>query len=191
MKRVPTTVAVTGAVVTMTAAGLLAVPSAMAAIHPSVAPAAATAATAATECGLGQWQDRVAGSPRVAAGGASGVYLWHDARGFHVRVTHPGTARQVFTGVITSSAPMTVAPFRLEKGDFVKLSADHRSAVFGFADYGHLDGVDFRTACARTVTLSRLNRGNAALPASQVRLGAHQVHPARVPFVIARERPGR
>jgi hypothetical protein len=73
-----------------------------------------------------------------------------------------------------------------EKGDVAKLSADHRSLVFAFANHGHIDGVNFHTECAGHLTVSRLNSGDDRLPAGRVYLGARNVHPDQVPFVVHR-----
>lgn len=120
------------------------------------------------------------------AGDRGGDYLWHDQSGFHLRVTHRGDDRVVYSGVISSPTPMRIDPVRLEKGDVAKLSADHRSLTFVFADYGHIDGVNFHTDCAGQLTVADLNAGNQKLPASRVYLGARRVHPAHVPFIVHR-----
>ncbi|MGI8667778.1 MAG: hypothetical protein ACR2N4_17415 [Jatrophihabitans sp.] len=148
----------------------------------SPAPAAAAAA-----CDRAPWADRVQGAPLgFAAGDRGGDYLWHDSTGFHLRVTHRDDNRQLYTGVITSTAPMRMDPVKLERGDVAKLSADHRSLVFAFADYGYIDGVNFHTDCASSITVSHLNVGNTALSADRVYLGLSKAHPAQIPFTVHR-----
>ena len=93
------------------------------------------------------------------AGDRGGDYLWHDLTGFHLRVTHRNDGRQVYSGLISSSAPMRIDPVRLERGDVLRLSPDHRSFVFAFADYGRIDGVNFHTDCAAALAVSRLHVG--------------------------------
>jgi hypothetical protein len=66
---------------------------------------------------------------------ATGDYLWHDANGWHLRVTHPARNRTVFRGVITTSSPITFQRVRDEKRDKVVLSSDKRTLVFRF-DWG-------------------------------------------------------
>src|SRR2546428_9202959 len=74
-----------------------------------------TAASTATACTDGHWPLAVQGVPSLwHAGAAAGDYLWHDANGWHLRVTHRGTTRFVFTGRVVSSAPITATPVRLE-----------------------------------------------------------------------------
>jgi hypothetical protein len=179
--------AIAAAGIAATAAGVLALAA------PAGAASAATTATspapsaAAAACDRAPWEAKVQGAPAdFEAGARGGDYLWHDTTGFHLRVTHRNDNRQVYTGVITSSAPMRIDPVKLERGDVARLTADHKSLVFAFADYGGIDGVNFHTDCAGTLTVSHLNVGSAVLPADRVYLGAHRVHPAAVPFTVRR-----
>ena len=58
----------------------------------------------------GHWPTTVQGVPTLwHAGARTGDYIWHDSRGWHLRVTHPGTRLAVFTGRIRAGAPMTVS----------------------------------------------------------------------------------
>ena len=77
------------------ASGLIAPASPFAATSP-----AATDGTPATTCTGGPWPYAVQGMPAVHAGSAAGDYLWHDATGWHLRVTHPGTYGLGFSGTI-------------------------------------------------------------------------------------------
>lgn len=152
------------------------------------AGAATTAVTpAAAACDRAPWQLVVQGAPpNFSAGDRGGDYLWHDLTGFHLRVTHRNDGRQVYSGQVTSSAPMRIDPVRLERGDVLRLSPDHRSFVFAFADYGKVDGVNFHTDCAAALAVSRLHVGTVALPANRVYLGRREAHPAAVPFTLHR-----
>jgi hypothetical protein len=151
-----------------------------------VTTGSAPTATAAA-CDRAPWQPVVQGAPAgFDAGDRGGDYLWHDLTGFHLRVTHRNDGRQVYSGLVSSSAPMRIDPVRLERGDVLRLSPDHRSFVFAFADYGRIDGVNFHTDCAAALAVSRLHVGKAALPANRVYLGHREVHPAAVPFVLHR-----
>ena len=155
-----------------------------------------TAGTAATDpgtgpaeptCGLGRWDARVQGAPIGFAGGdRAGDYLWHDATGFHLRVTHRGDRKDVFTGVITSNRKLALRPVRLEGRDAVTLSADRYSIQFRFYDYGHVDGIDFGTDCATRLVVGDLRVDGARLSAGRVYLGQRQAHPAQVPFQLTR-----
>ena len=164
--------------------GALAAPAGAATPTASPAPSAAAAA-----CDRAPWADRVQGAPVGFTGGIrGGDYLWHDTTGFHLRVTHRSDDRAVFTGVITSPTAMRIDPVMLERGDVARLSANHRSLIFAFANYGHIDGVNFHTDCAPSITVSNLNVGNAPLTPDRVYLGATKAHPAHIPFTVHRDR---
>jgi hypothetical protein len=100
-------------------------------------------------------------------------------------VTHANTLRRVFTGRIVASAPMTVTPFRLEKGDSIVLSADKLVITYKFYNYGRVDGLDFKTACARRVAFSGSMAGTK-LPIRRIWIGYHNHHPLQNPFAVTR-----
>ena len=155
-----------------------------------IAPAAAGAATpspTAAACDKTAWEPTVQGRPAgLAAGSPTGDYLWHDQRGFHLRVTHAQHDRRVYTGVIHASAPMRMERVRLEKGDRVTLSKNRQTIVFAFVNHGGIDGVNFHTDCASTLTVSRLRVGGHRIALKHVYLGATKAHPAAVPFTVHR-----
>ncbi len=159
-----------------------------------LAPAAAAAATTPTPsptaraCDRAPWEARVQGAPHYRSGAASGDYLWHDRRGFHLRVTHRSNDRAVFSGTLVSSAPMRRDPVRLEGRDYAVLSANRKVLSFRFYNYGHTDGVNFHTDCARALTIRTLHRNGNPLPTSAVYLGATKAHPADIPFTVHRVR---
>ena len=176
---------------TKIATGLAATALAVGGLGVLAAPAGAATATpsaTAAACDRTPWEGAVEGTPKGFAPGAKGGdYLWHDANGFHLRVTH-GTNHdeRVYSGEITASAPMRIDPVKLEKGDTLRLSADHRTIVFVFANYGYVDGVDFHTDCASTLTVSHLHAGNTNLPTGDVYLGKDRAHPKAIPFAVHR-----
>jgi hypothetical protein len=150
----------------------------------------AAVSTSAANCDRAPWGLRVQGAPPNFSGGdRGGDYLWHDTTGFHLRVTHRSDDRVVYSGVISSPVPMSMDPVRLEQGDVAKLSTDRRTLVFAFANHGHVDGVNFHTACAAHLTVSRLNAGSARLSPARVYLGALSRHPHHVPFTVSRRVP--
>lgn len=134
----------------------------------------------ATTCGT--LPAPVQGSPSVRGGQAGTTYLWHDGHGWHLRVTHPGSARVVVAGTLTASSGFRdLARVHLERGDAVALSRDGRTLAFRMANVGHLDGFDVRAECSRTVRVAL--RGAST---QQVFLGAHRAHPTSVPFTVER-----
>jgi len=163
----------------------LAIPSAAMAAPLPASAAAATAAPAAA-CTDGRWPASVQGQPtQFRAGARAADYIWHDASGWHVRVTHPGHGRAVFTGTVVASAPMKVTPVLLEKGDWVRLSADRRVITYRLANYGRIDGFNFTTACARQITFSgRLDGWR--LSTGRIVIGRSDRHPLQNPFAVRR-----
>ena len=91
----------------------------------------------------------------------------------------------MFTGRIVASAPMTVTPFRTEAGDTIALSADKLTLTYTFYNFGYVDGLDFRTDCARRLTFSGSVAG-VKLPTSRIWLGYRNHHPLENLFVIIR-----
>jgi hypothetical protein len=141
----------------------------------------------ATACDRAPWELKVQGRPHSFSGrDRGGVYLWHNTTGFHLRVTHRTNERVVYSGVITSSAAMRMDPVRLEKGDYVRISASHRVIAFAFGNHGHIDGINFHTDCAQRLTVSHLRAGLHRLPTDRVYLGVTKAHPAHIPFVVHR-----
>jgi len=158
-----------------------------------IVPTAAFAATSVTgtttttgTCDEGRWPARVQGQPLTfKAGARAGDYLWHDGNGWHLRVTHPGSAKVIFSGRIVSSTPLTVTPYRLESGDVYTLSADKKTLTYRFADHGRIDGLDFRTACANRLWF-RGSMAGVKLPVGRIWVGRAGHHPLHNPFVILR-----
>jgi len=139
----------------------------------------------ATTC-TGHWPASVQGVPsQWHAGARAGDYIWHDARGWHLRVTHVGTRLAVFTGRIVSGAPMSVSGAFLEGRDSFSLSADKKVLTYRFANYGHIDGLNIQTECAPWITFGGALSGNR-LPVGRIWIGRNGVHPLQNPFVVRR-----
>jgi len=176
----------------MTARRITLIAAATLGVAGMVAPAAAVAATptptpAAAACDKTAWEATVQGRPvGLRAGSPTGDYLWHDRYGFHLRVTHANHDRRVYSGVIHASAPMRMERVRLEKGDRVLISNNRETIVYAFANHGGIDGINFHTDCASTLTVSRLHVGTHRIALNHVYLGAKKAHPAAVPFTVHR-----
>jgi hypothetical protein len=139
----------------------------------------------APDC-VGHWPAAFQGRPTLLhAGARAGDYIWHDANGWHLRVTHKGHGKVTFTGKIVSSAPLTVTPARLEKADTWSLSADKKTLTYKFYNYGHVDGLDFKTDCAARLSF-RGSMSGEKLPTSRIWIGAHNRHPLSNRFVVVR-----
>jgi hypothetical protein len=159
-----------------------------------VAPAATFAASTATitptttttTCDEGRWPLSAQGQPLTfRAGARAGDYIWHSSTGWHLRLTHPGTGRVVFSGTIVSNAPLSVAGYKLESGDSFTLSADKLTLTYRFVNHGFIDGLDFRTACATHLRIKGVMAG-VKLPIGRIWIGRGGHHPLQNPFVILR-----
>jgi hypothetical protein len=117
---------------------------------------------------------------------AAGVYMWHDATGWHIRATHRTDARRVLTGtLVTTGRFYGVSSVRLEGHDSRQVSADHHTITFRFENHGAIDGLNFRTHCAPSINFTFLADGTV-LPAGKVTIGHSATNPASDPFTIAR-----
>ena len=115
-----------------------------------------------------------------------GVTVWHDADGWHVRVTHNSLHDRVFSGEIATTGQLeNLKGVKLEKHDSVKLLAGGHAIVFRFDNFGHIDGFDFTTHCAPRLEFGFLTDGHR-VPPSRIAIGAGRHHPAHDPFVITR-----
>ena len=160
-------------------------PGAFAATPTSAAPAMTPPATP-TVCMDGQWPASVQGKPTAFhAGAAGGDYIWHDSAGWHVRVTHTGDGRVVFTGRIVSSTPLVETPVLLELNDSVTVSANREVITYRLVNYGGVDGFDFVTNCAQHVSFGGY-WGGVRLPVTRIWTGAGNLHPLENPFVVTR-----
>jgi len=134
----------------------------------------------------GRWPAVTQGVPSTwKAGAVAGTYIWHDATGLHLRVTHRGTAKLVFAGKIVSDQPMRVQAVRLEGSDFVALSADHKTITYRVSNFGRVDGLNFQTACAGKLTFT-LSAGGERLPRWRIFVGRNGAHPLQNPFSVTR-----
>lgn len=163
-----------------TIAGAFVVPAA------TLAAESATTPTPTTACTEGRWPASTQGVPvSFRAGARAGDYLWHSGTGWHIRFTHPGTGRRTFTGRIISNTPMTVVSYKFESGDAFVLSADHKTLTYRVRNYGRIDGLDFKTACATRLWF-RGSMSGSRLPIGRIWIGHNGRHPLQDPFVITR-----
>ena len=173
-----------GAVGMALVATSLAVTTGVAAAKPAATP------KATPSCGIGgkddPWpaftQGRPAGiDPKTSAA----IYMWHD-NGWHIRVTHKTTNKRTFAGQLVTQGTFTgVKPVQLEKGDQFSVSSDKHVVTFLFKNYGFIDGLDFFTHCAPSITFSYQSDGQMS-PPSKIIIGRNSVHPPTDPFLISR-----
>jgi hypothetical protein len=111
----------------------------------------------------------VIGDPKVKPGRTSntakGLYVWKDAKGWKVRLTHnlksaAGKASRIeVRGRITTTKPITaVRLVRLEdkqRGEWVAVRRPQRRVLdFRFVNYGGIDGINFAAGCSGKVTFT-------------------------------------
>jgi hypothetical protein len=148
----------------------------------------ATASSAATTCAAGDstWRPWVQGVPQgINLQRAHGVYMWHDGRGWHIRVTHVSDSLRTFSGQLISAGEFrNVTPVALEDGDTLAVSANRHTVSFLFTNYGHVDGLDFTTHCAPRIRFAFQSDG-VTVPKGNIAIGHAATHPAGDPFSIA------
>ena len=106
-----------------------------------------------------------------------------------MRVTHKTNNKRSFSGQITTGGKLIgVKPVRLEKDDRFTVSPDKHTVTFFFKNYGCIDGLNFRTGCAPSMSFGFQSDGKTS-PASRIVIGKGSTHPASNPFVINRELP--
>jgi hypothetical protein len=168
------------------AAGIIAsLPAGATNRHPSSRPTTAATCPVLDDA----WPDWVNGRPAgFDVGDNGGVYLWHDAAGFHLRVTHKTHGTAVFTGSLSTRGVFAdVGGVALEQDDHVTVGADDHLIGFRFVNHGHIDGLDFHTRCAPALTMTFRADGHT-LPADRIIVGHFDRHPGTDPFTIDRAR---
>ena len=114
------------------------------------------------------------------------IYMWHDSDGWHVRATHHNTNLRSFSGQISTRGKFAkVHAVHLEKSDQFSVASDGHTISFVFKNYGYIDGVDFRTHCAPSITFAFQSDEKTA-PPSRIVIGSHSSHPRSNPFTISR-----
>ncbi len=139
-------------------------------------------------CVPGTWAS-AQGAPLAYVNGIDAAYLWHDADGgWALRVTHSGPrSKAVFSGSLTATTGqfVNVGASPGTGNDIVYLSADKRTVLFRFVNFGALDGLDFATHCTRAIVV-HLRLGAANLGPAHVFVGTTGTHPPKDPFRVAR-----
>ena len=139
----------------------------------------------APRCDEGHWPATVQGQPETfEAGGRAGYYIWHDARGWHLRTTTPQRSPHKFTGTIVSADDIKlVHQYRDEGRDSVTVRGN--KLTFTFVTYNGVDGVDIKVGCTEGLAFS-LKAFDRLIPVSRIWLGEDgtaRAHPFRIPRV--------
>ena len=147
---------------------------------------AGPAATAgAVECPGGHWPAYTAGRPTEVAVGMTGMALWRNDTGWHLRVSEEGRDLAVFRGSVSTDGVISAVSAQTEKGDWV-VRRNKSSFGYLFTNFGGVDGLDFRTACASQITVSGKLNGVSIDPTT-VYIGADNTHPESFPVTIEKE----
>lgn len=145
---------------------------------------AVPAGAAEGDCPSGAWPSYTAGRPTSVKVGMTGMALWRDGSGWHLRVSEAGRDRAVFKGTITTDGRLAYVGRHLEGGDATISRSDDRIG-FRFTNYGGVDGLDFRAACGTELTIAGSMDGRR-LPPTRVVIGGANTHPGSVPFTVSR-----
>ena len=155
---------------------------------------AAVAKTAKPACTVttddGHWPAFVQGRPAgINPKTTNATYMWHDGVGWHIRVTHHRTNLRTFSGQLTTGGTFTgVKPVHLEKNDVFSVSSDKHVISFAFKNYGFIDGLNFYTRCAPSITFSFQSDGKPSPPHNIV-IGHNSTRPETNPFIVSRVLP--
>lgn len=145
--------------------------------------AGASSTTEATRsCPTGTWPSSVEGRPSAAKVGMTGVALWHDSKGWHLRASEAGLDKAVFAGTVSTDGLLVSVHRHLEGGD-ITLSPGPHSVGYRFTNYGGVDGIDFVGLCASTIRVTAYMNGHL-VPASHIVIGAGNTHPGGQPIVV-------
>ena len=151
---------------------------------------AVATATKATKCSVitdDHWPSWVQGRPKgIDPHTTAAIYMWHDGDGWHIRVTHRTTNKRTFAGELATSGTFAnVHAVHLERNDQLQVTGDHHVIDFLFRNYGAIDGVDFHTHCAPSISFSFQSDGSTA-PPSRIVIGNNGANPSSDPFTILR-----
>ena len=147
------------------------------------------AANATTSCPGGQYPaGLVDGHPTTAKAGMTGLAVWRDHGGWHLRVSEAGRDRAVLTGSITTDGVIKSVKRHTEARDFtIKLSKrpGTQTVAYRFTNYGGVDGIDFVVPCSSYVRFAT-SFDHTALPTGKIVVGHDNEHPASNPFKISK-----
>jgi hypothetical protein len=149
-----------------------------------IPPAPAPADT----CAKGVWPAEVQGRPQFFQAG-DGVYLWDDPDGgWALRATHSSpNDTAVISGTLTTTGKFIDVRRNDLGNDIVAVSANKRTILFRFVNYGWVDGLDFATRCAPGFSASIYIAGTLA-PTTSIHLGGSATAPGTNPFRVLRGR---
>jgi hypothetical protein len=85
------------------------------------------------------------GKPEFTPGKKTGMFLWKDPEGYHVRFTSKKNKPQTFEGkVCVPDGEISVTPFKLDDNDSLEVGPKGHCAKFTFVVGEGVDGFDFK-----------------------------------------------
>jgi hypothetical protein len=137
-------------------------------------------------CATGSWPTVVRGQPdALLDADETGAYVWTDADGWHVRVTHSGTARRLFRGSVETTRELVAVSRAAGSNNQVRFTKDRTRTRFDLVSFGGIDGIDFQVGCSSGF-LFRMTLDGTNLTAAQVFLGTNAENPPSMPVRIER-----
>jgi hypothetical protein len=151
---------------------------------PLVVSAPANAATGSSCPGGHYPASLVGGRPTEAKVGMTGMALWLDHGGWHLRVSEAGKDKAVITGRIYTDGRLLSVQRHTEGRDSTLSVGTHR-LVYRFVNYGGVDGIDFVLPCSSQVKFA-VSIDHHGVSTDHIVIGKDNQHPASNPFVISK-----
>lgn len=123
------------------------------------------------------------GMPAFKAGDPEAYFIWHDAAGWHLRVTTPKKRWHAFQGVVRtlSQAITDVKPTRAPLA--AKLQTTGKAIHFDFEIFEGIDGFDWQTNEECLIVELRIDKQSMI---ERVHVGAKGETPLAMPFSACR-----
>jgi hypothetical protein len=131
------------------------------------------------------WPGDVEGPPPFVLNDLENYYLWHDARGLHLKTFGQGDAHHFVARLTTDGQITNVSPTQMEAGDTVTVSPGGHLLVYDVYTYGEIDVVHFKISGGTFLHLD-LQVNNTLVPTNNIYLGSGWVNPPTNPFTIYR-----
>lgn len=122
------------------------------------------------------------GKPEIEEGKVTGIFVWFDSEGLHLRWTAGGKP-VLFSGRLDLDKPMgELKRVRDDAGGWARAHGN-RVVLFSSTSRGELDGIDLKIPDGRRVRMELQLDGNDAVP-EEVYFGAKGVHPKGFPLSV-------
>jgi hypothetical protein len=124
----------------------------------------------------------VRGKPEIEEGKVTGIFIWFDREGLHMRWTTSGKP-VLFSGRLDLDKPLgELKRVRDDAGGWARAHGK-RVVLFSCTSRGELDGIDLTIPAGRRVRMELQIDGTDATP-EEVYFGAKGVHPKGFPLSV-------